>query len=115
MHGQTYADDRGIWQVTALWDAAKGLPVEVVPRCTLEPQLDSYCWAPNSEEPLTAREILDHTIRILNADMTYPILISQFGWVMDGMHRLAKAVLMDYPYISIQRFTTDPPPTTTRS
>jgi elongation factor P hydroxylase len=44
------------------------------------------------------------------ADRSYPIILAADGRVMDGMHRIARAVLDGETTIKAVRFTTDPEP-----
>jgi hypothetical protein len=104
----TYSDVRGTWDVYQLWHYAADLPVEVVPRQDLEHHLDDECWGKGA---MTPRDVLYHIARIEKSDLDYPIILSQHGVVMDGMHRIAKAVLFDVPYVKVRKFAVDPPPT----
>lgn len=103
----TYSDARGTWSVPKLWQAVQGRPIEVRERQSLEHFLDDLCWG---DAPFSPRDVVTHTDRILKADLSYPIILSQCGVVMDGMHRLAKAVLLDHPFVMVQQFDLDPPP-----
>ena len=51
-----------------------------------------------------------HAQRICAADLTYPIILSAEGYLMDGGHRLAKAWLMGLIEIQAVQFTEDPVP-----
>ena len=44
------------------------------------------------------------------ADLSVPIILSSNGTVMDGMHRIAKAVLQDKNDIEAVQFEKDPEP-----
>lgn len=44
-------------------------------------------------EKHTWRELIEHVALIEAADLSYPIILSAAGEVMDGMHRIVKAVL----------------------
>ena len=47
---------------------------------------------------------------IAEADLTYPIILSSDGRVMDGMHRAAKAILEGRDVIAAKQFVHDPEP-----
>lgn len=51
--------------------------------------------------------------RIHAADLSYPILFHPDGWLMDGYHRVAKALWLGRTHLPCVRFTgfTLPPPT----
>ena len=44
------------------------------------------------------------------ADLSFPIILSSDGRVMDGMHRVAKAVLLARSTIKAVQFRDDPEP-----
>ena len=46
---------------------------------------------------------------IQQADLSYPIILSADGKVMDGMHRVAKAKLLNHLTIKAIRFEITPP------
>jgi hypothetical protein len=46
----------------------------------------------------------------LNADLTYPIILASNAQVMDGMHRVARALLEKHPTIRAVQFRVDPEP-----
>ena len=47
---------------------------------------------------------------VAEASLSYPIILSADGRVMDGMHRLAKALLEGRECINAVRFSKDPAP-----
>jgi hypothetical protein len=47
---------------------------------------------------------------MLDCDLAFPIILSSDGRVMDGMHRVGKALLQNYTEIEAVRFTQDPEP-----
>ena len=56
-------------------------------------EVDTPYWFYTNPELPTVREVIEHTKLIHEADLTYSILLSIDGEVMDGMHRVAKAIL----------------------
>jgi len=103
--------DRG-WHVETIWRAALGLPVQQVAVDAIG-EIDQDCWF--SGCPPTVREVVDHARRIADADLAVPIILASDGQVLDGMHRIAKAVLCGQTSIAAQRLTTDPDPDWPRS
>lgn len=102
----TYSDGTNVWDVRKLWGLAKDLPKTEV---LLE---DLPVWKPE-EDGWNVQGLLDfvhHVERVLNADLSYPILLSPDGWVMDGVHRIAKARLQGIRVITAIRFEVMPPP-----
>jgi hypothetical protein len=99
-----------IWRVERLWKIANKLPVQDVPLAGIS-NLDEVSWfgfAPG-EEP-TCRRVADHAKRIYEANFEYPVILSSAGWVMDGMHRICKAYLLELQSIRAVKFFQDPEP-----
>ncbi len=99
-----------IWDVHRLVELARGLPVEDLPLTEIA-ELDEPFWfaAGAGEEP-TCRAIAGHAALIAETDLRYPILLSADGRVMDGMHRVCKALLSGAATIRAVRFPIDPEP-----
>ena len=53
----------------------------------------------------------DHLHRMDEADTDWPLILSAEGDLMDGRHRLSKALADDHERIRVQRFKKTPPPT----
>ena len=60
----------------------------------------------------TCEELAGHVKKVVMADLRYPILLSPDGRVMDGAHRIAKAILTGKPTVKARRFRTWPRPET---
>lgn len=85
--------DRGLlaWDVARLIEAASGLsPVEVALDDIAE--LDEPHWFSLEGDTPTSRKIAEHAILIEEADLSFPIILDPEGRVMDGMHRVCKAL-----------------------
>jgi hypothetical protein len=76
-----------------LWEIAAGLPRKKVRISELD-ALDDVRWfgGPMDIRP-TCRSVAEHAWDIQHADLSYPIILSPDGAVLDGMHRLCKAWL----------------------
>lgn len=59
---------------------------------------------------MTCREVVDHARLMLDCDLAFPIILSSDGRVMDGMHRICKALLENRTEIEAVRFIHDPEP-----
>lgn len=81
---------------------AEGLPVKKVDLSTLY----LYYAAPCSDDLLS---FVDHMRQSLNADKTKPIIMNELGVIIDGRHRLSKALLDGDKTIPVVKFETDPP------
>lgn len=101
--------DRGmlIWDVRRLLELAKELPCETVALTEIR-EIDEPYWF--GHDAPTCRAILDHLKLVEAADPSYPILLSAQGRVMDGMHRVVKALWEERSTIEARRFVVDPEP-----
>lgn len=59
---------------------------------------------------LTLREMVTHMQAVNNADLNIPIILDENGELMDGRHRLMKAMLTGAEKIKAVRFDENPPP-----
>ncbi len=73
-------------------------------------ELDENFWFGGDDDVPTCRAIVEHMRLIEDADLRYPIILSADGRVMDGMHRVAKALLHGRKTIEAVRFEQDPEP-----
>ena len=73
-------------------------------------ELDENFWYQGPDASPTCRSIVDHFRLINETDLDYPIILSKDGRVMDGMHRVAKALLLGHKEIKAVKFTEDPKP-----
>ncbi len=54
------------------------------------------------------RSFISHIKCVNDADLKYPILLNENNVIMDGKHRLAKAILLGRKTIKAKRFIKDP-------
>jgi hypothetical protein len=59
---------------------------------------------------MTCRRVVEHARLIEEVDLAYPVILSCDGRVMDGMHRVLKALMNGESHIHVVRFRTDPDP-----
>ena len=86
----------------------KNLPRVQVPLSSIR-ELDEPFWFGGGDVP-TCRAVAEHARLIEATDLTHPIILSAGGRVMDGMHRVCKALLSGHSTVAAVRFTTDPAP-----
>ena len=104
MTEHTYSNGVAEWRVERLWELAAGLEaVEMDPEAFHE--WDEYGW----EREVTLGRVVEHMRRVLEADLSYPIIVSAEGHVMDGCHRLARAGL-EGRKVKMVRFEVTPEP-----
>ncbi len=100
----TLSDGKNIWAVTDLWKAAEGLvPKQVSVAKLVELNNDRHSWGRIDQ------------IEIMNADMSYPLILHPDGWIADGLHRLTRAMLEKHETISVVRLAEMPEPLKTES
>lgn len=103
--------DHGLdaWDVDRLIRLSKGLPVVRVPLNSIT-EVDSAYWFNDPQLPPTVRGIVEHMRLVREVDLTYPIILGFDGRVMDGMHRVARALLDGQSTIAAVRFEVHPDP-----
>lgn len=97
------------WSVHRLIELSGELPTESVPLSAIR-ELDEPYWCGEENQKLSCREIVDHARLMLDADLGFPVILSNDGRVMDGMHRVCKALLRGFEYVNAVRFPADPEP-----
>jgi hypothetical protein len=84
------------WTMRTIWAAAEGKPAVTV--AIEDPAilaiLDAVVWfgGPKDVKP-TVRRVAERARDIFGADLSYPIIMTKSGDVLDGAHRIAKAYL----------------------
>jgi hypothetical protein len=96
-----------IWDVHRLVELTKDLPIIEIPVCEIR-ELDETFWFDGNNDLPTCRRIALHAKLINETDLAYPIILSQDGHVMDGMHRVCKALIEGRKTILAVRFDVDP-------
>ena len=103
---------RLFWENETLWRAAAQLePFEI--GIEKIPELDFDCWFQGDPQP-TLRNVAGHFKQMLEADPTYPIILNDDGHLMDGGHRLCKALAEGKTTILAVQFPTMPKPDYTK-
>ena len=96
------------WDVHRLIARARELPVQQLPLAQIA-ELDENHWFAHGELP-APRALLQHWQLADAADLRFPILLSAEGRVMDGMHRILKALRLGHTHIAAQQFVQTPAP-----
>ena len=73
-------------------------------------ELDEIYWFAGEDSRPTCRAVIEHMRLIHEVDLSHPIILSADGGVMDGMHRVARAVLEEREHIEAVQFEKDPEP-----
>ena len=78
------------WDVDRLIELSRDLPVRHIEVSSIS-QLDTAYWSPT--QALTVRQIAEHFRLVREVDPSYPIILAADGRVMDGMHRVIRALI----------------------
>ena len=103
--------ERGLlaWDVDRLIALSKDFPRFRI-QLTAIFEIDEAYWFSGGAREATCRAVVEHARSIEEADLRFPIILSSEGRVMDGMHRVGKALLKDLTEIEAVRFVRDPEP-----
>jgi hypothetical protein len=98
---------RLLWYTERLWREAESLEPFELDISSIK-ELDQNCWF-DSREP-TLREVSKHFARIQSTELEYPIILNEDGSLMDGGHRLCKALLQGHSKVLAVQFPVMPEP-----
>lgn len=101
-HNQMCTLGRLSWSVPRLFELSRGLPMMEIPIDHLNM---NYIY-----EKLTLREMVMHMKAVNAADLDQPIILDEDGDIMDGRHRLMKALLTGAETVKAVRFDENPLP-----
>ncbi|AGT10889.1 hypothetical protein [Paracoccus aminophilus] len=107
-HFRTVGPDVLVWDAHRLIRLSKSIPPAPVDLRAIA-ELDENWWFRDGALP-TPRALAAHMALVAQADLAFPILLCAEGRVMDGMHRLVKALLDGKTQISAIRFAVTPTP-----
>lgn len=107
-HFRPGPDGLQAWDIDRLARLAEPLPAKEIPLSAID-ELDQPYWFEHDGVP-TCRNIAEHALLIFEADLSFPIILSSDGRVMDGMHRVAKAAMEGRESILARQFVQDPEP-----
>jgi hypothetical protein len=95
------------WDVDRLVQLSRNFPRKKIALGNIR-ELDQD-WCGDDERP-TWNALIEHIKLIDAADLSFPIILSSNGDVMDGMHRVAKAAREGRKEIEAVQFVEDPEP-----
>ncbi|WP_367874601.1 hypothetical protein [Luteolibacter sp. Populi] len=103
--------DRGLlaWDVRRLIALTSDLTAFDLPLNEIQ-ELDECFWFAREGDTPTCRKIADHAKLIAGTDLSYPIIVDPAGRVMDGMHRVCKAVMENRTTVRAVRLPVLPEP-----
>lgn len=106
-HFRQVGEDTYIWNVHHLVELSQEFQVIETSLAGIRELNEAY-WFPDTHP--TTQQIIEHIQLIEAADLSYPVILCAEGRVMDGMHRIAKARLMNLATIKAVRFGETPQP-----
>jgi len=81
------------WKAKTLWEFSKRFEIQDLAVEGFFDELNKDRWFNNSHTP-TVINIARHLTRVLNADLRFPIIVYKNKIILDGTHRLVKAILI---------------------
>jgi hypothetical protein len=90
------------WFIARLITLTKDFEVMEVP---LESMNIYYLY-----DKLTLREMVTHMHAVSDADLSYPIILDEDGELLDGRHRIMKALFLGKKTIKAVKFDVNPDP-----
>jgi hypothetical protein len=99
---------RTTWYVDRLWELSAPLVSRPIQVDTVA-GIDLNVWFWDGHEP-TIRNVASRVERILAADLECPIILNTDGTIMDGAHRLARALIEGRTHILAKQFLESPAP-----
>ncbi|WP_180058208.1 MULTISPECIES: hypothetical protein [unclassified Acinetobacter] len=106
-HFRQVGEDIYIWDVHSLVALSEKLNVKEILITDIQELNEAY-WFPDTHP--TTQQMIEHMQLVNAADLSYPIILCAEGRVMDGMHRIAKAILGHQTHILAVQFEHTPKP-----
>ena len=106
-HFRQVGEDTYIWDVHSLVALSVKLNVKEILITDIQELNEAY-WFPDTHP--TTQQMIEHMQLVNAADLSYPIILCAEGRVMDGMHRIAKAILGHQTHILAVQFEHTPKP-----
>ena len=97
------------WDVDNLISLTKELEIENIDLTKIKEFEETYWYNEEGDSP-TCRSITQHIKLVNDSDLNYPIIVCPDGKLMDGMHRVVKANLLELKTIKAYRLSTLPKP-----
>lgn len=91
------------WAVSRLIELSKSLPVREMP-------IDALFMDMVLTDEWRLKDMATHFIAVRDADLNFPIILDEDGVLMDGRHRIVKALVEGVDTIKFVRFETNPEP-----
>jgi len=97
------------WHVGRLIELTKDLSVRHINPSKIAELHEDHWYFHDSSVP-SPMSIIEHARLINECDLTHPVILDSNGRVMDGMHRICRAVLDGKSTVPAVQFENDPEP-----
>lgn len=97
-----------VWSTKRLWELAADLPRFEFKISDFD-GFDKDFWFGDQHEP-TIQKVLEHCEKIQKADLSFPIIVSEHGLIMDGVHRICRAHIEGRKTLPAVQFDKNPEP-----
>lgn len=97
-HFRKVKDNLLIWDVKKIINLTKHIKPKTINLTEIK-EIESEYWYDLGSERPTCKNIVEHMKLISNANLKYPIILCKEGKIIDGMHRVCKALLLNHKKI----------------
>ena len=108
-HARQVGQDRYVWDIHRLVRLASAKQPQLVSISAIR-ELDENWWYQDESDTPTPRSLAHHMTLVEATDLSHPIILCSEGQLMDGMHRLVKALLEERETILAVKFERTPEP-----
>ncbi|MGI9503273.1 MAG: hypothetical protein ACR2RE_09485 [Geminicoccaceae bacterium] len=108
-HARQVGQDRYVWDIHRLVRLASARKPQLVSISTIR-ELDENWWYQGESDNPTPRSLAHHMALVEATDLSHPIILCGEGRLMDGMHRLVKALLEERETVLAVKFEKTPEP-----
>lgn len=105
---EEFRDGKRIWKTARLIELSKDIPEFDLHLNSID--ISVMPWANVRSEDVRLLDVLHHIERVNNANLNYPVLVMPCGYVCNGWHRIAKAILRGKETVKAKRFEKMPEP-----
>ena len=105
LSGESFAWGKKVWKVASLIKHAKQQDLEIfdLPLCVID--LSVAVWETGD---MGIKNFSKHIKRVTDTDLKYPVILDDNGFIMDGWHRIVKALSLELATIKAVRFDKTP-------
>jgi len=102
LENNKFQNGNQVWGITRLIERAKDLESFDLPLQGID--IGTKIW----DAIQSPKKLAEHMKQVMAADLNYPVIMDEEGFIMDGWHRVAKALLEGRATIKAVRFDVTP-------